>query len=234
MPRTGNYGTVQCYGLINTAGQEILPCVYEDGISSDSGSIGALKNTLNMGGEEVCAILYNWERGGYDFIRINTDYTAAPAQPQIPVQPVTPAANTAYASTQTVLVDGKSVEFQCYALKDAGGNLTNYIKLRDMAAILNGTAVQFQVGWNGAVNIETGKAYTPNGSEMNTPFSGNRDYENATAATNVNGAPAALEAIVLKDDQGGAYTYYKLRDLGTALGFKVDWSAEKGIFIETK
>ncbi len=56
----------------------------------------------------------------------------------------------------------------------------------------------------------------------------------ATAPTNINGQTAALEAIMLKDDQGGAYTYYKLRDLGTSLGFKVDWSAEKGIFIETK
>ena len=224
------------YGLINTAGQEILPCVYEDGISSDSGSTGALKNTLQNGGEEVCAILRNRDTGRYDFIRITTDY-AAPTQPAIPTQPVTPvqpAANTAYASTQKVLVDGTSVEFQCYALKDASGNATNYIKLRDMASILNGTSVQFQVGWNGAVNIEIGKAYTPNGSEMNTPFSGDRGYENASAATNVNGAPAALEAIVLTDDQGGAYTYYKLRDLGSALGFKVDWSAEKGIFIETK
>ena len=150
------------------------------------------------------------------------------------VQPVTPAASTAYASTQKVLVDGKSVEFQCYALKDAKGNDTNYIKLRDIASILNGTAVQFAVGWNGAVNIETGKAYTPNGSEMSTPFSGNRSYENATAPTNINGQTAALEAIMLKDDKGGAYTYYKLRDLGTSLGFRVDWSAEKGIFIETK
>ncbi|MCI9402849.1 MAG: hypothetical protein HFF04_04140, partial [Oscillospiraceae bacterium] len=193
------------------------------------------KNTLQNGGEEVCAILRNRDTGRYDFIRITTDYVA-PTQPAIPTQPVTPVqpTNTAYASTQKVLVDGKAVEFQCYALKDAKGNLTNYIKLRDMASILNGTSVQFQVGWNGAVNIETGKAYTPNGSEMNTPFSGDRGYENATAATNINGSQAALEAIVLKDDKGGAYTYYKLRDLGTALGFKVDWSAEKGIFIETK
>ena len=149
-------------------------------------------------------------------------------------QPATVGTGTAYPSTQTVLVDGKSVEFQCYALKDAKGNDTNYIKLRDIASILNGTAVQFEVGWDGAVNIETGKAYTPNGSEMNTPFSGNRAYENAAAPTNINGKTAALEAIVLKDDKGGAYTYYKLRDLGTSLGFLVDWSAEKGIFIETK
>lgn len=216
------------YGLINTAGQEILPCVYYDATQ--------VKDTLRKGEKEVCVLLQRKDNNRYDFVRITSDYVA-PTTPVIPTQPgapVQPAANTAYASTQKVLVDGKAVEFQCYALKDAGGNPTNYIKLRDMASILNGTAVQFQVGWNGAVNIETGKAYTPNGSEMNTPFSGDRGYETATAATNVNGAAAALEAIVLKDDQGGAYTYYKLRDLGTALGFKVDWSAEKGIFIETK
>lgn len=147
------------------------------------------------------------------------------------------ASNLAYASTQDVLVDGKSVEFQCYALKDEAGNDTNYIKLRDVAQILNGTAVQFEVGWDGeaqAINIETGKAYTSNGSEMSTPFSGNRAYEDATATTNVNGTPVSLSAILLKDDSDTGYTYYKLRDLGDALGFKVDWSEEKGIFIETK
>lgn len=143
------------------------------------------------------------------------------------------AGGTAYASTQAVLVDGTAVTFQAYALKDANGNDTNYVKLRDVAQVLQGTAVQFEVGWNSAVNIETGKSYTSNGSEMKTPFSGNRAYSLATAPTNINGAPAGLEAIVLLDDNGGAYTYYKLRDLGTALGFTVDWSAEKGIFIET-
>ena len=232
----GSLGNVYGYGLINTAGQEILPCKYEEGISIDGDSVNALTNALVKDTSEVCAVLANLDTGCYDFIRINTDYVA-PTTPVIPTQPGTPAqpaANTAYTSTQTVLVDGKAVEFQCYALKDANGNLTNYIKLRDMASILNGTSVQFQVGWNGAVNIETGKAYTPNGSEMSTPFSGDRAYENATAPTNINGSQAALEAIVLKDDAGGAYTYYKLRDLGAALNFKVDWSAEKGIFIETK
>lgn len=140
----------------------------------------------------------------------------------------------AYASTQSVLVDGSPVEFQCYALKDANGNATNYIKLRDVASVLSGSAAQFNVGWDGAVNIEPGKGYTSNGSEMKTPFSGDRAYETATAETRINGSPAALDAIVLRDDAGGAYTYYKLRDLGTALGFRVDWSTEKGIFIETK
>ena len=100
---------------------------------------------------------------------------------------------------------------------------------------LNGTAAQFDVGWDGSVTITTGRAYTPNGSELSTPFSGNRGYQQSNAATRVDGRQvSSLNAIVLTDDNGGGYTYYKLRDLGNALGFTVDWSAERGIFIETK
>ena len=147
---------------------------------------------------------------------------------------LTVTGGTAYASTQSVWVDDRAVEFQCYALKDESGNPTNYIKLRDLAYVLNSTAVQFNVGWDGAVNIEMGKAYQTNGTEMKTPYSGDRAYEMAAAATNVDGTVSSLSAIVLNDDAGNGYTYYKLRDLGAALGFRVDWSAEKGIFIETK
>ena len=43
---------------------------------------------------------------------------------------VKPRAVPRSASTQTVTVDGKAVEFQMYALKDANGNDTNYVKLR--------------------------------------------------------------------------------------------------------
>ena len=37
-----------------------------------------------------------------------------------------------------------------YALKDGLGNGTNYIKLRDMAYVLNGTKAQFSVGYDNA------------------------------------------------------------------------------------
>ncbi len=144
------------------------------------------------------------------------------------------AVPTAYATTQNIYIDGLPVMFQTYALKDANGNATNYIKLRDVAKALNGTPAQFQVNWDGAVTLTTHSAYTPDGSEFSTPFSGNRPYETATAPTKVNGQTVSCAAILLKDDQGKGYTYYKLRDLGSALGFTVDWSAERGIYIETK
>ena len=145
-----------------------------------------------------------------------------------------PKGGQAYASTQKVLVDGKSVEFQAYALKDANGYDTNYVKLRDVAMVLNGTSAQFNVGWDGAVNIQTKTAYKADGSEMHTPFSGNRPYTDSTTRTMVDGKAVAMDAILLQDDAGGGYTYYKLRDLGASLGFQVDWTAETGITIKTK
>ncbi len=144
-----------------------------------------------------------------------------------------PSTGTAYPSTQTVNLDGKKVEFQMYALKDADGNPTNYVKVRDLALALNGTKARFAVGWDGAVNLVAGSAYAPNGSENKTPYSGEQTYTVPVNPTNVNGSASDLQAIVLTDANGGAYTYYKLRDLGKALGFNVDWSAEKGVFIET-
>lgn len=145
-----------------------------------------------------------------------------------------PSTGTAYAATQTVEVDGEAVLFECYALKDERGNPTNYIKLRDIASVLNHTAAQFEVGWSkSGVTVTPGQPYTPNGSEMSTPFSGDRSYEVPAAQTWINGAVADLQAIVLADDRGGQYTYYKLRDLGGVLGFKVDWSPQRGVFIET-
>ena len=71
------------------------------------------------------------------------------------------AGGTAYASTQAVEVDGKKIEFQMYALKDASGNGTNYVKLRDVAHVLNGTGAQFSVGYDNAsksIAVTTGAA----------------------------------------------------------------------------
>ena len=143
------------------------------------------------------------------------------------------AGGTAYASTQAVEVDGKKIEFQMYALRDANGNATNYVKLRDVAHVLNGTPAQFSVGWDGSISVTTGQPYTDTGAEMTTPYSGDRVYQTGSGSVLVDGKAANLEAIVLTDDDGGGYTYFKLRDLGAALGFTVDWSAQRGVIVST-
>lgn len=49
----------------------------------------------------------------------------------------------------------------------------------------------------------------------------------------INGVPTELDAIVLTESNGGAHTYYKLRDVGEKVGFDVDWTPETGITVST-
>ena len=128
----------------------------------------------------------------------------------------------AYEHGQAVLLDGQDVELCCYALRDANNNETNYVFIRDIANLLNGTDAQFSVGWDGAVNLESGKAYEPNGNES-VPFSGNRTYGSNAYPTLVNGVEQDIDTITLSDAEGGGYTFYKLRDLGEKLNFNVRW-----------
>ncbi len=182
-------------------------------------------------GDGVLWYVTNYDNGGVPtFYTLDANgLTVHPAA--LPVLPE--LEGTAYPSVQTVNVDGKDVTFQMYALKDGRGGQTNYVKVRDVADVLNGTQAQFQVGYYGVVNIATGWAYTPDGSEGKTPFSGDRAYTKATAQTNVDGELLDLAAFVLRDDNGGGYTYYQLRDLAETLDFNVGWTKERGLFVET-
>lgn len=145
--------------------------------------------------------------------------------------------DVAYASTQNVEVDGKLVQFQMYALKDANGGLTNYVKLRDVAYVLNGSPASFDVSYNEkdhTIRLWTGVNYhSQNGTEMNAPFSGDRPYKAVSTTLYVDQGEHKLDTIVLTDDQGGGHTYFKLRDLGGALGFSVDWTRERGVIVAT-
>ena len=143
--------------------------------------------------------------------------------------------NIAYESGQTIELDGAPVHLPAYALRDADGNPTNYVRLRDLAALLNAGAAQFDVLWSAETGI-TVAPHTPydhpNGSEGNVPFSGDRPYTEYIQPTGVGGELKALTAFQITDDAGGAHTYYQLRDLGRALDFNVGWSAGRGVFIE--
>ena len=144
-----------------------------------------------------------------------------------------PASGTAYMRRQTIELDGKNVTLQTYALPDANGGETNYVRLRDVASLLSGTKAQFSVDWDGNVVIVPDASYVPNGTELKAPFSGDRRYQKADAKTVIYGESIPFTAILLTDDQGGGYTYYKLRDLGKVLNFNVSWSANRGIYIES-
>ena len=144
-----------------------------------------------------------------------------------------PASGKAYMRRQTIELNGHDVTLQTYALPGSNGGETNYVRLRDIASLLNGTNAQFGVDWDGNVIIVPDEAYKPNGTEMQAPFSGDRHYQKADAKTVIYGESIPFTAILLTDDQGGGYTYYKLRDLGKVLNFNVGWSNSRGIYIES-
>ena len=139
---------------------------------------------------------------------------------------------TAFArSLEAELGDG-TVTLSTYAILDENGYETNYVGLRDLAAILNGTTKQYNVDWDGtAINVKTGSAYV-SPAERAVGITGDHAFRVNTALTRIDGAAASLTGIVLNDENGGGYVFYKLRDLGDALGFNVGWSLERGIYLE--
>lgn len=124
---------------------------------------------------------------------------------------------SAVPTASRVLVNGTQKAFEAYNIQD-----NNYFKLRDIAYVLNGTSAAFSVGWDGtanAVSLDTSGEYAPTGNEMKV--SGSTAAKAAVVSNSailIDGAKAALKAYNIDGNN-----YFKLRDLGTALGFDVGW-----------
>lgn len=123
---------------------------------------------------------------------------------------------TAIASTQSVALDDQDVIFHTYQIDGA-----NYVKLRDMANALNGTAAQFEVGYDnatGRITLTTGQGYTAVGGEMAQNAAGEQSYHACRSVIELNGEVVQLEAYTINGNN-----FFKLRDLGRALGFNVSY-----------
>jgi hypothetical protein len=144
----------------------------------------------------------------------------------VPVPVPAPAA-TAKPTNSTVLVNGKSVAFNAYNIE---GN--NYFKLRDLAFTLSGTEKQFEVGFDAAANaiaLSSAKPYTAIGGEMGGKSTGNKKALPTKSKVSLDGADISFTAYNIDGSN-----YFKLRDIGEALGFEVVFdSAKNAIVINT-
>lgn len=131
-----------------------------------------------------------------------------------------PGLVTAVPTASTVYVNGTQVAFDAYNI---AGN--NYFKLRDLAFILSGSEAQFEVGWNAAANsiqLTTRKPYTPVGGEMSAGSKINQIGKPTKSALYLNGARADFTAYNINGNN-----YFKLRDIGQAINFSVEWDAAR-------
>lgn len=124
---------------------------------------------------------------------------------------------TANPTNDTLYVDGKLQTPSIYKINDS-----NYFKIRDIAALLNGSARQFEVGYDeatGSVTVTTGRAYTVTGAELTGSESTKTQPAVPSGSTiYVNGQK--LDLTVYNID---GFNYFKLRDLGQALDFNVGY-----------
>ena len=102
-------------------------------------------------------------------------------------------------------------------------NDNNYFKLRDIAAMVNGSAKQFEVSWNQAakrIDLTTNKAYTVVGGELALPSNSSRSAKESSATVYRDGAKAAYTGYTIADNN-----YYKLRDLCQDMNIGVKYDA---------
>ena len=137
-------------------------------------------------------------------------------------------------SVQTVEVLGVPLVLSAYVDYDANGYATNYVRLRDVAWALQFTADRFDVSYDGSTVVTTGAEYQVVGTEVTYPTAvGTVTPYNAVLT--VDGVGVQKEALLITQPgtQDGSF-YYKLRDLGDAIGFGVGWSPDRGAYIETQ
>lgn len=129
------------------------------------------------------------------------------------------ASLTAYPATMTVMLDGKQVKPVGYNI-----NGNNYYKLRDIALILNGTTAQFGVTWDKStrsMNLTPGSSYEAVGGELGAIPTKNATAQTCNETVLINGIKASLTAYNVD-----GYNYFKLVDLGDALGFDVGYESQ--------
>ena len=153
------------------------------------------------------------------------EYRPLSAQPTTPSQPEQPAeVKTANPTNDKLEVNGAAQNPTVYKI---GGS--NYFKIRDVAAVLNGTEKQFAVGYSGGkVTVTSGQPYEATGKELAGAPAAAREASPSNDAIVIDGVETSLTVYKI-----GGSNYFKLRDLGEALNFYVGWEAGRGVYIET-
>ena len=118
-------------------------------------------------------------------------------------------------SPQSIYINGEKTALSAYLI-----NNNNYFRLRDIAQ-----ALDIGIDWDAAANsvyIDASKPYLPQPSPSSPPADGApAGVEVSRQKLFLNGEEVHLAAYLIDGSN-----YFKLRDLGQALNFSVDWDSE--------
>lgn len=130
-------------------------------------------------------------------------------------------------STHHVKVNGQAVNPQAYNIDGY-----NYFKLRDLAYLLNGTTMSFNVTWDSAknaVNLISGQAYTVVGGEMTVASTTSLRVQESTSKVLLDGSGVSIKGYNINGNN-----YYKIADVSSAIGFTAAYeSTTKTVQIKT-
>ena len=128
-------------------------------------------------------------------------------------------------SSQKLEIDGKAASAQAYNVDGS-----NYFKLRDLAYLLRDTDARFSVTFDrkaNAVRIGTGETYVKAGGELAFGADQSATAVKSPQTVYIDGRRnTGLSAYNI-----GGSNYFRLRDLGEALGFGVDYDAKRGTML---
>lgn len=216
-------------------GKEIVTALtYTDAIDDDTGNHICTLNGESVTYHELSAAQVDFTKGmtweHYSFwesLYNVPEVRSARASLQDTIASLRKLTNpTAKVSTHKVTLNGAKADLAAYTI-----NGSNYFKLRDLAKALDGLNTNFEVKWNAAqqrIDLTSKTAYTAVGGEQAALPAGNKAASLTNASVYLDGKPLNLTAYSI-----GGNNYFKLRDLGDALGFGVDWNADTMTMILT-
>lgn len=216
-------------------GKEIVTALtYTDAIDDDTGNHICTLNGESVTYHELSAAQVNFTKGmtweHYSFWESSynvPEVRSARASLQDTLTSLRKLTNpTAHVSRHKVTLNGAKADLAAYTI-----NGSNYFKLRDLAKALDGLNTNFEVTWNAAqqrIDLTSKTAYTAVGGEQAALPAGNKAASLTNASVYLDGKPLNLTAYSI-----GGNNYFKLRDLGDALGFGVDWNADTMTMILT-
>lgn len=138
------------------------------------------------------------------------------------------AASNVVVSPQKVMVNSEYKNFEVYNID---GN--NFFKLRDIAYVLNSTSSQFSVDYNSEkqiIEVVKDKPYIPVGGELIVGSDKSKTAVLSSQKLSINGEEKTLTAYNI-----GGNNFFKLREIGVALDFNVDFDANSNsVIMESK